>query len=79
MKDKVQCPFCEDVAVLSSNYNDVYVGKIKSKIWVNFMSYQCDCCEESFTNTEIDECNILQINKGIIRFKRMQKITNVLK
>jgi hypothetical protein len=79
MKSKIECPFCQDVAVLSSNINDVYVGKIKSKIWVNFISYQCDSCEESFTNAEVDELNLLEINRGVKKFQRMIKINNVLK
>jgi len=79
MENNIQCPVCDDVATLTSNLNDVYVGKIQSKIWVKFISYQCDYCEESFTTTETDEFNLGEINRGIRKFQRMSKINNILK
>ena len=79
MENKIDCPICGDVAVLDEYDNDVYVGKIQSKIWVKFLSYQCDSCEESFTTTEADEYNLEQINKGIRKSQRMEKINNLLK
>jgi C4-type Zn-finger protein len=77
--EHINCPSCGDVCILKSNYNDVYVGKINSKIWVNFLSYQCDFCEESFTSTEIDEVNLAEINIKIRNFRRMFKIKKIIK
>lgn len=79
MKNKVICPQCDEVCRLVSDYNDVYVGKINQKVWINFYSYECDFCETSFTDRECEEKNIIEINKGIRKFKRLIKIKNILK
>lgn len=79
MKNKITCAVCGDVAELVSDINDFYVGKINKKIWVNFFSYQCDACEESFTTTEVDELNLSKIEIGIRSFKRMLKINKIIK
>lgn len=78
-KKYIKCPACDDVGVLSSDLNDFYVTKIKSKIKVVFLSYCCDHCYESFTTTEVDEFNLSQINKGIRNFRRKIKIENIFK
>lgn len=79
MKNKLDCPCCGDVAQLVTEYNDVYVGKVNKKIWVNFTNYQCESCDESFTTTEADEVNLNEINKGIRKYKRQLKIKSILK
>lgn len=79
MISKVDCPVCGDIAQLVTETNDVYVGKINKKIWVNFTNYQCDYCDESFTTTEIDELNLNEINKGIRKFQRQIKIKRLVK
>ena len=58
MKDKINCAICGDVAELKSSFDDFFVGKINKKIHVNFYSYQCDACEESFTTNKIDQLNL---------------------
>ena len=75
----IVCPNCDDLAKLVSDLNDVYVGKINKKIWIEFLNYQCDFCEESYTTTEVDEINLQQINKGVRNFKRQLKIQKLLK
>lgn len=79
MKDKIDCVVCGDVAELVSDFNNFYVGRINSKIWVEFFSYQCDACQESFTTTEIDELNLNKIEIKIRNFKRMLKINKIIK
>ncbi len=78
MKDEIGCSFCGGIATLISDFNDIYVGKINKKIWVNFHSYKCSC-GESYTTTEIDELNLTEISKGIRKYKRMIKINNIVK
>lgn len=79
MKNSIHCPICSDVANLVSDSNFVYINKIQSNVMVKFLSYQCDFCEESFTTTEVDDINLIEINKSICRFKRKIKISNILK
>jgi protein-disulfide isomerase len=79
MKNKITCAVCGDVAELVSSINDVYIGKINKKVFVDFISYQCDACEESFTTTEVDELNLSKIEIGIRNFKRMLKINKIIK
>ncbi len=79
VKNNIQCPKCGDVANLVSDLNHIYVTKIQSSVLVKFLSYQCDCCEESFTTTETDELNVLEIDKSISKFKRKITISNILK
>lgn len=78
MINKIDCPCCGDIAQLITEYNDVYVGSVNKKVWINFTNYQCDYCDESFTTTEVDELNLNEINKGIRKFKRLQKIKDLM-
>jgi hypothetical protein len=77
--ESVNCPNCGKYCYLDKSLNDFFIGKINSKIFVDFISYHCDNCSESYTTTETDELNLIQINKGISKFKRLQKIKNILK
>lgn len=79
INNSIECPNCDESTKLVENLNDVYVGRINKKIWVNFLNYQCDFCEESYTTTEIDELNLQEISKGIRKFKRQLKIQKLLK
>jgi hypothetical protein len=79
MKDKINCAICGDVAELKSIFDDFFVGKINKKIHVNFYSYQCDACEESFTTNKIDQLNLNNIERGIRNYKRMLKIKQLIK
>lgn len=79
MKDKIDCAICGDVAELVSDFNNFYIGRINGKIWVEFFSYQCDACQESFTTTEIDELNLNKIEIKIRNFRRMLKINKIIK
>lgn len=79
LKNSIDCPICDDMIKIVSDYNDVYVGKINKKICVNFLNYQCDFCDESYTTTEVDEFNLNEINNGIRKYKRLLKIQNILK
>ncbi len=79
MKNKITCAVCGDVAELVSSINDVYIGKINKKVFVDFISYQCDACEEAFTTTEVDELNLSKIEIGIRNYKRMLKINKIIK
>ncbi len=77
MKRSIECPYCSEVCDLVSDYNSVHLkGKTVS---VDFLSYQCDSCEQSFTTTEIDEVNLQRIEKACRSWDRKQKISNVLK
>ena len=79
MRNKINCAICGDIVELVSDFNNIYVGKINKKIWVDFLSYQCDVCEESFTTTEVDELNLSKIEIGIRSYRRMLKINKVIK
>lgn len=77
--EMTNCPTCGGLCHLEKNLNDFFIGKINSKICVDFISYHCINCKETYTTTETDELNLIQINKGISKFKRLQKIKNLLK
>jgi DNA-directed RNA polymerase subunit RPC12/RpoP len=79
MKNNIQCPTCGRFCNLERNLNDIFIGKINSKICVDFLSYHCFDCSESFTTTEVDNINLKNINKGIRNFKRQLKIQKILK
>jgi len=77
MKKRIECLYCSEICELVSDYNDVHLkGKT---VFVNFLSYQCDSCEQSFTTTEIDEVNVERIEKACRNFDRKEKISNILK
>ena len=76
--EKINCPNCGEVCKFVTDSNDIYVGKINQRIWVNFSNYQCINCFDSFTTTEIDELNLFEISKGIRKFKRLFKIKKIL-
>ena len=75
----MKCPICDEWCHLVTSENDVYVGKINKKVWVDFLSYECDHCFESFTDTEIDIHNQHQISISIKKYQRMLKIKNIQK
>jgi hypothetical protein len=77
--EKVNCPTCGKFCNLERNLNDIFIGKINSKIFVDFLSYHCFDCSETYTTNETDELNLEEINKGIKKFQRMVKIYNILK
>lgn len=75
---RINCPTCDGYCFLEKKLNDLFIGKINSKICVDFISYYCDYCSETYTTTETDKINLIEVNKGIRKFKRLQSIKIIL-
>lgn len=78
MKDKIKCPCCSRLTILVDDHNDIQFPGIYDDVRVDFLSYHCDFCKESYTTTEVDEVNLSRINKAIRKYKRKDKIKNFL-
>jgi hypothetical protein len=78
-EEKIKCPICGCVCEINEVYNDLHFPGIYESIRVDFLSYKCNSCDESFTTTEMDELNLNRINKSIRGSKRKDKIKNIIK
>lgn len=59
MKKIVECPFCPGTAVLSNEKKTLNFRKEEFIVVAHF--YQCNSCQEEFTNTETDELTYTQV------------------
>jgi hypothetical protein len=78
-KKEINCPICGCFIDLVEEYNDLHFPGIYDSIRVDFLSYKCDSCEESFTTTEVDEVNVSRVRNSIRNIKRINKIKNIIK
>jgi hypothetical protein len=60
MKEKITCAYCDGVAVLKKEKKEIKYRKDVFTILAHF--YQCDSCEERFTNCETDTLSLLQLH-----------------
>lgn len=79
MENKVVCQCCGDISHMVNDHNDIQFPGIYDDVKVDFLSYHCDTCEESFTTTEVDEINVSRIKKAIRKYKRKDKINQLCK
>lgn len=78
MRNSIICPTCDEICRLSSDLNDFYITKISKRVEVNFLSYECDSCEMSFTTDEIDEENLSRVSKAWRNYRRKIKIEKIV-
>lgn len=79
MENKINCPLCGNICELVDDHNDVQFPGLYDDVTVDFLSYHCDGCKDSFTTTEVDEINLGRIYKGIRNYKRKDKINSLIK
>ena len=79
MENKIKCPCCGDICELVNDFNDLQFPGLYDDVTVDFLSYKCNSCGDSFTTTEVDEINLKRIYKGIRNYKRKDKINSLIK
>jgi putative zinc finger/helix-turn-helix YgiT family protein len=60
MKQRIECPFCDDVANLHKEHKELSYRKDTFKIIAHF--YKCEKCSEEFTTTEADTISLAQVH-----------------
>lgn len=58
MKQRIECPYCDGVAILQKEAKELAYRKEIFKIVAHF--YKCEKCGEEFTTTETDTISLLQ-------------------
>lgn len=60
MKQRIECPYCDGVAVLSKEVKEMSYRKDNFRIVAHY--YKCEKCKEEFTTTEADAIGLIQIH-----------------
>lgn len=58
MKQKIECPYCDGIAILYKEAKELTYRKDVFKIVAHF--YKCEKCQEEFTTTEADTISLTQ-------------------
>ncbi|HJU45372.1 MAG TPA: type II TA system antitoxin MqsA family protein [Chitinophagaceae bacterium] len=59
MKQRIECPYCDGIAVLSKEVKEVSYRRDNFRIIAHY--YKCEKCSEEFTTTEADAIGLTQV------------------
>lgn len=60
MKQRIECPYCDGIAMLHREAKEITYRKDVFKIIAHF--YKCEKCKEEFTTTEADAISLTQVH-----------------
>ena len=74
LKDRIMCPFCDEIADLTEIENDVFSNQLQRRVTSKVLAYICRMCDQDFTTTESDTESMRRVHANVKRESRMEKI-----